>query len=130
MYLKDVNSANAFTYLERTKPRLFLSILTQVEFFNAAERRIFSKHLQRTTADSAYAAFRDDVERGVLRVLDIEPTIWDRTERLILQNTAAVGCGTADVVHIAAALLLQADSILTFDLRQRELAKRVNLQMN
>jgi hypothetical protein len=130
MYIKDVNSPAALGYLKQNKSALYTSTLTELEFFNAAERRLGRKQLIRSEVDQAYASFESDVGNGVLRVIEVEPAVWIETRRLILRHTASVGCRTADIIHLAAAVVMQADKILTFDLRQRALASRLKLKIN
>lgn len=130
MYIKDVNSLAALAFLRQNKSVLFLSNLTELEFFNAAERRFGRNQLSRAELEEAYASFEGDVANGVLQVLDIEPATWAKTKELILRYTAPLGCRTADIIHVAAAIVIRADRMLTFDIRQKELVRLLKLRTN
>ena len=130
MYALDVNSPKTAAELARFHGTLMLSSLGEVELVNALELRIFRKQVTRRETDLAHAAFVQDVQNGILRVFDLAPAALIETKRLILKTTALVGCRTADIVHVAAATVMQADRMLTFDLRQKELARRIKLQTN
>jgi predicted nucleic acid-binding protein len=130
MYTPDVHFASASALLSRTSGDLVLSSLTELELSNALELRIFRKELNRVQVDRAHAAFESDVQRGVLRVFELAPDAFSRTKDLIMKNTGSVGCRTADILHVAAAIEAAADGIFTFDLRQKELARRLKLRTN
>ena len=130
MYIKDVNSPAALRYLAKNRSTLILSGLTELEFFNAAERRVGRKHLIRSEVETAYASFKADVRAGLVQIMEIDAATWEETKALILRHTASVGCRTADALHLAAAISSRADSILTFDVRRKELAIRLKLATN
>jgi predicted nucleic acid-binding protein len=130
LYVPDQHSSDAAALLGRTRGELLLSTLTELELANAIELRVFRKELTRTEANRAHAAFQDDLRNGVLKVRDVSPEVVRRTVKLILQHTQSLGCRTADIVHVAAALDTAADRFFTFDQRQTVLAKRAKLSTN
>jgi len=109
---------------------LVLSTLTEVEVTNALELRVYRKELSRAQVEKARSAFEGDIAAGVLRIFDVESVSFERTKSLILQHTASLGCRTADIIHVAAALQAKADRLFTFDQRQQELAHRAKLATN
>ena len=130
LYAPDQHSSNAASAIARTRGELVLSSLSEVELTNALELRIFRRELTRVQVEKAQAAFDEDVQRGVLRIFEVVPGTFSRTKDLILQITASLGCRTADILHVAAALEAKAGKLFTFDQRQRELARRVKLATN
>jgi len=130
LYAADDHSAEAIAEVRRFRGELTLSGLTELEFMNAIELRIFRKELTRVRAAEVRAAFDGDVDARVLLVFDLEPTTFLRGKSLILQTTALVGWRTADILHVAAALEVGADSLFTFDQRQKALARRMKLETN
>ena len=54
----------------------------------------------------------------------------DRARELSRQTTARLGTRTADLLHVAAALEIEADCLYSFDKQQRKLARAVRLKLN
>lgn len=48
--------------------------------------------------------------------------LWPEAHRLVMHYSARAGYGTLDILHVAAAIILRADTILTFDKPQSALA--------
>ena len=130
LYAADDHSATAIADVRRFRGELALSGLTELELMNALELRIFRKELTRVRADQVRVAFDGDVNARVLTVFDLEPATFLRARSLILQTTALVGCRTADILHVAAALEVGADRFFSFDQRQKSVARRVKLETN
>lgn len=54
----------------------------------------------------------------------------EKARQLSRQFTAKLGTRTADLLHVASALDLQATTLYSFDREQRELAKAMGLKVN
>ena len=52
---------------------------------------------------------------------------FDRAKRLAEKQTLRLGTRTLDVLHVASALVLKADTFYTFDVNQRKMAKAEGL---
>jgi uncharacterized protein len=50
-----------------------------------------------------------------------------KAAELSASHSATLGCRTLDIIHVAAALVIGAKDFVTFDARQRALAKQVGL---
>jgi len=84
--------------------------------------------IARSEADRMIADWESDVASGLNRLL---PFDMDAVLRLSLvysqQRTAHGGHRTLDIFHVATAVHLQATHFLTFDERQRKLARHAGL---
>ena len=130
LYVRDANHPSAIATLANARSTLLLSGLGELEVTNAVELGVFRGSLRRSEADQIQAAFQQDVQDGIFQVFDLDTTAFLQTRKLILQHSSMVGCRTADILHVAAALECGADMFFSFDLRQKELARRVRLQTN
>ncbi len=54
---------------------------------------------------------------------------WELTRELSSRHPAKIGCRTLDLVHAAAALALGATAFVTFDARQKEVARLEGLNV-
>jgi predicted nucleic acid-binding protein len=130
LYVNDANSQAAFAEMARVPSAYVISSLAELEFLNALELWRFRKQLLRSEAEGVRGAFEQDLERAVYTLVELDPRIFRDTRKLILQFSASVGCRTADILHVSAALASQCGRMFTFDLRQRDLARRVKLPTN
>jgi len=130
LYATDDHSAAAISELRRFRGALVLSSLSELELLNALELRVFRKELTGEQVHRAHAGFDDDIQGGVFGVFELEPAAFLLARKLILQTTSLVGCCTADILHVAAALEVGANRFFTFDQRQKSVARRLKLETN
>lgn len=130
MYIVDANSPFVAATLSGITGSLILNSVAEMEVTNALELAVFRKYVSRSQADQAHAAFKNDVAREWLKVIELDQTTFIETKELILQHTASIGCRTSDILHVASALVTGANAMFTFDSRQKELARRVKLRTN
>ena len=92
--------------------------------------RVFRKEVSPGQAQSSLLEFERDLHDGVFLLRELTDPILERARRLSRQTTAKLGTRTADLLHVAAAIELGADSLYTFDLHQRKLAQILRLKLN
>ena len=126
LYVADSNSAAAISEMARLTLPVMVTPLGELELENAIQLRIFRKQI---AADDRrpHAAFRADVEAGVLAIKPMTEAMYTEAWRLAMRWTSRLGTRTLDILHVAAAMVLKADSFHTFDDRQKKLAKSAGL---
>ena len=127
LYSPDSNSAEAARRMQRAPFPLFLTPLGELELVNALQLRLFRKEVRSAEVRAAYALFRADMRDGVLSLKSLPAAIYAQAKRLGLRWTAKIGVRTLDIIHVAAALALDAETFNTFDHRQRRLARAAGL---
>ncbi len=130
LYNPDANSPAAARIMRNSPCEHVLSTLCEVEFVNALELRVFRKHARGEQAAASAAAFDRDLRGRLYRLQPLTEQALEKARQLSRQHTARLGTRTADVLHVAAALGLEADFLYTFDQQQRKLAKAVGLKLN
>ena len=113
--------------MRNLRDAVLLTSFGELELTNAIELRVFRRELTVSEVKAALAAFESDVGDGVFTVVPTPATMYERARQLARAHTAKMGTRTLDILHVAAALVLKADSFYTFDWRQRDLAKSENL---
>ena len=104
--------------------------LTELELRNALQLRIFRKEMNAAAARAAYADWQTDLTDGIFALCSL-PDGWIRRSHTIAQQaTANLGIRTLDLIHVAAAVELEADALFSFDERQRRLARELKLKLN
>jgi predicted nucleic acid-binding protein len=127
LYLPDVHSPAAWAAL-KSRPRLFLTPLHELELINAIQLAVFRKLISRTQAKSVLRDFELD-RGGVFALTPMPIESYARAERLARRHTSTLGTRSLDVLQVATALLLKPDVFFTFDARQGRLATAERLRV-
>jgi predicted nucleic acid-binding protein len=99
----------------------------ELELANSLQLRVFRRELLPAQIRAAYAAFRNDVAAGIFVIKPVSDEIYVQARGLAQRWTRTLGTRTLDIIHVASAMALAAESFHTFDERQRRLAKAVKL---
>jgi predicted nucleic acid-binding protein len=118
-----------------TEP-LFFTALLEFEFIQAIRLQVWLHAADRTKgyseneANQMVADWEADVAAGVNVLVPSDADAVLRLARTYsLQRTAHQGHRTLDILHVATAVHLGAKAFLTFDERQRALAKYAGLRV-
>jgi predicted nucleic acid-binding protein len=130
LYSPDVNSPAAAGTMQASAGERYLTSFGELELTNALELRVFRKEVSAAQARSSLKDFEQDLRNGVFQLRALPDQVFERARQLVRQNTAHLGTRTADILHVAAALELQADCFYSFDRQQRKLAQTVRLKLN
>lgn len=130
LYSPDDNSPAAAQVMQGSKGEHILTPLVELELNNALQLRIFRKELSNAQVKSALQAFESDLKNRLFHLIALPEQTFERALKLSMQTTATLGTRTADLLHVAAALELNADCLYSFDQQQRKLAQTVRLKLN
>lgn len=123
-YLPDANSARALAAVQPLSAPFMFTALHRLELRNALALAVFRGRITSQQVQSVWQDVIRDFRTGLLSAASLN---WYATFRgaaiLSVQHTAATGCRSLDVLHIAAARKLGATEIFSFDPRQRTLAQ-------
>jgi hypothetical protein len=130
LYLHDDRSAGFCAWRRRLGGCLPVTRFGRAEVVNSIHLAVHRHEIDDRLARAAIADFDTDVHEGRLAVLDV---LWRRTldlaAELSMQHTAVLGTRTLDVLHVASAVILEATRFVSYDDRQRALAKAVGLRV-
>lgn len=108
--------------MSNLKLPVLLTSLGELELTSAVSLRVFRKELSPSKAKAALALFRKDVEDGVFQISARPTSAYERAQRIARKRTPHLGTRTLDMLHVASALVLQAWTLYSFDVRQTKLA--------
>jgi predicted nucleic acid-binding protein len=128
LYGQDDNSASARTLI-KSQPAFILTPLGEMEFTNAIGLQVFRKQWTRREAEEIYSHFLQHQAAAILRSEPFPAEAWERALVLSRRHSAKLGTRSLDVLHVAVALVFRPDAFLTFDRRQRQLAKAEGLRV-
>ncbi|MDB6136527.1 MAG: PilT protein domain protein [Verrucomicrobiales bacterium] len=133
-YRKQVNSPRAAAHFAQMPEALHVASPLLFEFRQSVRWQVFlhakdsSKGYDRSTAQASLAKLQGEIAIGAVVVVPIDwADVVSIAERLSAQHTWTEGYRGFDVLHVATALHLGATEFLTFDSRQKVLAKAEGL---
>lgn len=130
LYVIDSNSSSAVASMAKSPGRHIISSFAELETGNALQLRVFRKEITAQQAKASWEDFQSDVRSGVLELRALPDRAFETAHALSQKTTARLGTRTADLLHVAAALEMDADCLYSFDQQQRKLAQAVRLKTN
>jgi predicted nucleic acid-binding protein len=129
LYVLDANSEAAAEQMKRAKLPLLLTPFGELELANAFALRMFRKELSASKLKAARSLLARDIENGVFEQKPLPEMVFARAKRLAQTRTPRPGTRTLDILHVASALLLGADTFHTMDRNQAKLARVEGLRV-
>jgi predicted nucleic acid-binding protein len=130
LYLHHPDSAAISAWRARARGPLALTHHGQVEIMNGLCLAAFRRDITSAALRDALASLEEDFVAGRYVHADI---LWRpalrRAADLTREHTPEIGCRSLDVLHVACAMELGLPAFLTFDMRQRRLARAVGLKV-
>ncbi len=130
LYSADPNFKAAVELIEAAEGELLVTTFGELEVVNAFALRAFRKELSTAEAESSLRDFEKDVLAGVFQLRPLSEQTYERARQLSQRTTPKLGTRTGDLLHVAAALELDAEYLYSFDRQQRKLAQTVGLRVN
>ncbi len=127
LYLLDSNSNLAASRTAEEESPILLSSLGELELVNALQLHVFRKEIRQSDLHAAVAWFRADVESGTLVVKPVSEAMYAEALRLSTEWSWRLGTRSLDILQVASAIVLGAETFHTFDDRQKKLAKAAGL---
>lgn len=127
LYVLDANSARAAAQMKHAKVPILLTPFGELELTNAILLRLFRRELLPSKVKAAQALLRKDIEDGIFLLEPLAGAVYERAKQIARRRTPRLGTRTLDVLHVASAVVLQAETFYTFDRSQGKLAKAEGL---
>ena len=129
LYIHEPASAAMGAWRGRTKGALPMTPHGRLEIVNGICLAAFRKVIDAEALTDAIASFEEDLAEGRYVEADV---LWRATVKrageLSRARTPVLGCRTLDVLHVATAIELGLRDFVTFDSRQRQLARVAGLK--
>ena len=110
---------------------LVIGDLNELEYRNALRLLNFRKLITARQLTARLASFQKDLQSGLLRTQESDwPKVWGIAEAMSEKSTAKEGHRMADLLHVVVAQSFGAKRFLSFDDRQRNLARQQNFVLN
>jgi predicted nucleic acid-binding protein len=123
LYLKESTSAQARAAIQAASVVLPLTPLVLLELRNAFNRSVHRRRITTAQRDALWQDVEADIASGFLVPTSVATDeLHKKARQLSDQYTPALGTRSLDLLHVAAALVLEAKDFFSFDDRQRKAA--------
>jgi predicted nucleic acid-binding protein len=136
LYRQQDNSQLADAFVMRSREPIQVSSLVIYEFRQSARFQAFRHSRNRTVGFSKRAAgqmvevLQENLSDGAISLVPVEwPEVHSTAERLSAQYTMIGGHRALDILHVATALQVESEQLLTFDANQSILARAAGLEV-
>ena len=130
LLVKDGNTGAAEQFITRNPAVLPFNPFHRLEVRNGLRLRVHRGEIDKPKRALALRQLEEAIEGGKLAHV---PLPWTdalrKAEQLSAAHAEQIGSRAADTLHVAAAMLSGARRFLSFDKRQRELAKAAGLDV-
>ena len=134
LYRQQDNSREAATHFKAMTEPLHVTSLLLYEFRQSSRLQVWlhsrdtKKGFLEMDCERALADLQSDLDSGAVVIVPAEwAEVHQTAERLSSAHTKAQGYRALDTLHVATALHLDAKEFLSFDERQRKLARAEGL---
>lgn len=128
LYGVDVNTPAARAWLAANAQPILLTGALRFETENALRLAFFRGRITSEELAQALADIESDLVQGILIATALASALhWAECRRISAAHTSTTGSRAYDITHVGAAVLLKADTFLSFDGRQRTLAVTLGL---
>jgi predicted nucleic acid-binding protein len=124
LYIREAGSEQVQSLVVGQAEPLPIWEILEMEVGNALNLKVFRGELEASEAGHQYSLFQQRQVKGFYFVPEIRRAQLMADFRQLSELTPRLGCRTMDILHVACAMQLKPNAFLTFDHRQRELAKR------
>jgi predicted nucleic acid-binding protein len=130
LYINETTTTAANIAVQVVRHPLPLIPLAYLELRNALLLAAFRKQISEATRQAAWRRVELDIRNGIyLEATVSQLDLHEKAAQLAEKYTGSLGTRTLDLLHLAAANLLGARQLLSFDERQRQAAKREGLKV-
>lgn len=124
LYKVETTSAAAASAMANQQSPVLLSQLGELELHNAFQLAVFRGEIDKASALLKKRLFTEDLANGIFTIHSLpNSTIYQKAIELAERHSSSLGTRSLDLMHIAAALILQTNLFLSFDERQRKVAE-------
>ena len=130
LHREDALHDAAIAFLAKAALSLAFTPLHRIEVRNALRNAAASGEMTASDSRLAFRQIDEDLRDGLLMHTPVNWTdIFRRADELSEKHAATEGQRTTDLLHVAIALESSAKTFLSFDIRQRKLAKAAGLKV-
>lgn len=129
LYVRESGSALVQKLISDQSDPLPVWEILEMELNNALLLKVYWKELSQSEAEIQQGLFQQRKARGMYFVPEVARAEWMADFRRLSALTPELGCRTMDILHVAFACQLRPDGFISFDKKQRKLARAAGLKV-
>lgn len=130
LYVTEPNSEEAVRRVQQAGGPLLFTPPQELELRNAIRLKAARKEITEAQLRKSLGQIKADFDAGFLKRPALDWTeVWGYAEKLSSRHARECLCRTMDTLHVAIASHLGARDFVSFDIRQRALAKKAGLRL-
>lgn len=130
LYLREEGSAEVHRLVTAQHDPLPVWHMLELELYNALRFKIFLAEMSSEETDRLFANYLDRKRKGQYHTPYLDPIALHEMAVRMTAHTPVIGCRSLDILHVAAACLIQAERFITADRRQATLAESEGLRVD
>lgn len=123
LYLHEEGSVEVHRLVTTQHDPLPVWHVLELEFYNALRLKIFLVEMSVEEADRLIANYLDRKRNGQYHTPYLDPVMLHEMALQMTVRTPVIGCRSLDILHVAAARLIETERFVTADRRQATLAQ-------
>jgi predicted nucleic acid-binding protein len=127
LYLREEGSAEVQQWVIAQNDPLPVWHILELELLNALRFKVFLGEMAAVDTEKLIGLYLDRKRMGQYHTPYLDPIQMHGLALQMTARTPHLGCRSLDILHVAAARLLEAERFITADQRQASLAKGENL---
>ena len=130
LYIREADSPHFLGLVSACVSALVTSDFARVEIYSALSRKELAGELAPGAADEIMDRFRQDVKIGRILTIPAGLDVYEealRLTRIAHQSNSPIMVRSADAIHVASAVVSGAQSVVTTDIRLRNVASLAGL---
>jgi predicted nucleic acid-binding protein len=129
LYLHEEGSAEVHRLVTTQFEPLPVWHILELELTNTLRFKVFLDEMSIQETDRLIVLYHDRKRSGQYHTPNLDPIALHELALRMTARTPALGCRPLDILHVAAACLIEAERFITADERQAQLAKKEKLNI-
>jgi predicted nucleic acid-binding protein len=129
LYLHEDGSAEVHQLVTAQHDPLPVPSVLELEFCNALRFKVYLGEIDSQEIDRLMSSYRERRRSGLYFTPHLDPITLHEMALQMTLRTPLIGCRSLDILHVAAARLLEAERFITADRRQASLAESESLSV-
>jgi len=130
LYIPEEDSGETCALIQKRGKSIIINSLQETELKNAFTLKAFRGDISQEELDKLLDKINKDFSMNRLKRVNVDwIKLWEMARDYSLKYTKKIGCRTLDILHVAAARIMNAEEFVTNDDRQKELAQIIGIKV-
>jgi predicted nucleic acid-binding protein len=129
LYVPEEDSEAICTFIQNRGKSIAINSLQKTELKNAFALKAFRQDISYTELEELLNQMKEDIRRDRITLVKVDwIKLWEVAQDYSLRFTGTIGCRTMDILHVAAAKVMNAEEFYTNDKRQQKLTEAIGIK--